>query len=109
MSIAEHIDREIEDARAGKIAAAHFRVVCSSWSVLNRLLNGGTRTREKPLGNNSLLREKIGNAQMKQMFRLIDVFDKLDIPWTVENPESSALFWLHRWKNMNTGPFTTVC
>ena len=57
MSIAANIDREIEDARAGKIAAAHFGVVCSSWSVLNSLLNGGTRTREKTLGNGSLLRE----------------------------------------------------
>ena len=56
MSIAEHFDREIEDARAGKIAAARFGVVCSSWSVLSKLLNGGTRTREKPLGDNSLLR-----------------------------------------------------
>ena len=74
MSIAENIDREIEDARAGMISAAHFGVVCSSWSVLNRLLNGGTRTREKPSGNGSLLREKIGNTQMKQMLRLIDVF-----------------------------------
>ena len=88
------MDREIKDACAGNIVAAHFGVVCSSWSVLNRLLNGGTRTREKPLGNGSLLREKIGNTQMKQMFRLIDVFDELSIPWTVENPESPALFWL---------------
>ena len=109
MSIAEHIDREIEDARAGQIAAAHFGVVCSSWSALNRLSNGGTRTREKSLGNNSLLRDKVGNTQMKQMFRLIDVLDKLDIPWTVENPESSALFWLDKWNNMNTGHLTNVC
>ena len=54
MSIAENIDREIKDARAGKIAASHCGVVCLFWSVLNRLLNGGTRTREKPLGNGSL-------------------------------------------------------
>ena len=66
--------------------------------MLNRLLNGGTRARDKPVGNNSLLREKVGNTQMRQMFRLIDVFDKLDIPWTVENPESSALFWFDKWK-----------
>ena len=78
----------LRDARAGKMSAAHFGVVCSSWSVLNSLLNGGTRIREKPLGNGSLLRENFGNTQMKQMFRLIDVFDDLSIPWTVENPES---------------------
>ena len=42
---------------------------------------------------------------MKQMFRLIVVLDKLDIPWTVENPESSALFWLDKWKKYEHGTF----
>ena len=68
MSIAENIDRDIEDARAGKISADHFGVVCSCWSVFNRLLNGGTRTREKHLGNGSLLRETIGNTQINKCF-----------------------------------------
>ena len=42
---------------------------------------------------------------MKQMFRLIDVLDELGIPWTVENPESSALFWLSKWKKYEHGTF----
>ena len=100
MSLPRNVDREIAAARRGEMIGAHFGIVCSSWSVLNRLLNGGTRTCLCPLGDNSLVREILGNKQAKQLFRLLDVFDQLGIPWSVENPESSALWWLPQWHSV---------
>ena len=99
----EVIDGQIAKARRGETVGAHFGIVCSSWSVLKRLLNSGTRTKDKPQGNNTLQRERTGNEQATQMFRLIKVFDELKIPYSVENPESSALWWLSRWSGVPSG------
>jgi hypothetical protein len=103
MGLAKVIDAEIAAANNNEILGAHFGIVCSSWSILNRLLNGGTRTREAPRGDGSLARERTGNQQATQMFRLIKEFDRLGIPYSVENPESSALWWLPQWKNVPFG------
>ena len=43
MSIEAVIEAEIAAAERDEIVGAHFGIVCSSWSVLKRLLNGGTR------------------------------------------------------------------
>ena len=71
-------------------------IVCSSWSVLRRWLNGGTRTWEQPAGNGTLHREIVGNEQARLMFPITHVFDEFGIPYTVEHPESSALWWLRQ-------------
>ena len=99
----EVIDEEIAKARRVETVGVHFRIVCSSWSVFNRLLNGGTRTKDKPQGNNTLQCERTGNEQATQMFRLVKVFDELKIPYSVENPESSALWWLSQWSGVPSG------
>ena len=99
----EVIHEEVAKARRGETVGAHFGIVCSSWSALNRLLNSGTRTKDKPQGNNTLQRGRTGNEQAAQMFRLIKVFDELKIPYSVENPESSALWWLSQWSGVPSG------
>ena len=45
MSLEEVFRAEIAAAERGEIVGAHFGIVCRSWSMLNRLLNGGTRTK----------------------------------------------------------------
>ena len=96
MSIKSVIEPEIVAAERGEIIGAHFGIVCGSWNVLNRGLNGGTRTREKPAGNGTLHREIVGNEQARLMLSFIKVFRQTGIPYTVENPESSALWWLEQ-------------
>ena len=85
------VEEEIRAARAGEIDYAHFGIVCSSWSTLNKI-NGGTRSRQKPRGDETLRREIVGNVQHDQMMRLLLVFLALGIGFTVENPLSSFLW-----------------
>ena len=73
------IDQEIDDARKGLIRGAHFGLVCSSWSRLNTLWNGGTRTCENPHGDGTLEREIRGNKQLAAAWRLMCVFLELGI------------------------------
>ena len=80
MSIKSVIDAEIAAAERGEIVGAQFEIVCSSWSVFSRLLNGGTRSREKPAGNGALHREIVGNEQARLMFRLINVLGRDAFP-----------------------------
>ena len=74
MSIKPVIEAEIAAAERAEIVGAHVGIVCSSWSVLSRLLNGGARTREKPAGSGTSHREMVGNEQARFMFRPIKVF-----------------------------------
>ena len=96
MSVKAVIEKVIAVAERGGMVGAHFGIVCSSWSVLNRL-NCGTTTRQQPHGNGTLRMELLGNEQTRLMFCLTREFDRLGIPYTVENPESSALWWLSQW------------
>ncbi len=50
------VEEEIRAARAGEIDYAHFGIVCSSWSTLNKI-NGGSRTRINARGNEVLERD----------------------------------------------------
>ena len=97
MSIKSVIESDIAAARRGEMGGTHFGIVCSSWTVLNRFLNGGTRMREKPAGNGTLHREIVGNKQANFMFLLIDVLRESRILYNVGNPESSAFWWLEQW------------
>ena len=86
------IDREIADAEAGLIAGAHFGLLCASWCRMTQKWNGGTRTNENPYGSGCLQREIDGNRQLSESWRLMQVFLRLGIPFTVENPVDSLLW-----------------
>ena len=86
------MDKEIADAEAGLILGAHFGINCSSWSRLNMLFNGGTRTALKPEGLGTLSREVQGNQEFTGMMRLVVVLHRLGIPVTIENPETSMIW-----------------
>ena len=59
------IDERIALANAGFTQYCHFGIVCSSWGIINRTWNGGTRTPENSYGDNSLARERLGNVQLR--------------------------------------------
>ena len=92
MTSAKVIDEQIRAVRAGELLYCHFGIVCSSWGIINRIWNGGTRTAASPFGDGSLAREVLGHLQLKQMMKLIHVLIELDIPFTVENPIQSLLW-----------------
>ena len=93
MASEDVIEQEIRDAKEGRILGAHFGITCSSWSVIQRLFNGGTRCAENPYGSNLWEREIQGNRELSLAWKLIRVFLELNIPVTLENPESSAIWW----------------
>ncbi len=86
------VESFIEDVEAGDVEYCHFGLKCASWSRINMLFNGGTRTIENALGDGSLTRETDGNDQLFQMVRLIDTCNKCNVPWTLENPEGSFVW-----------------
>ena len=86
------VSREIDDARAGRIAGAHFGIVCSSWCRMTQRFNHGTRSEALPYGDGSSQKENTGNEQLQQMWRMILVFLELHIPFTIENPVDSLLW-----------------
>ena len=86
------VSRQIRDIGAGLVLYSHFGIVCSSWGIINRIWNGGTRTREFPMGNDTLQRERLGNLQLKQMMKIICALVKHKVPFTIENPIQSLLW-----------------
>ena len=86
------VSRQIRDIGAGLVLYSHFGIVCSSWGIINRIWNGGTRTREFPMGNDTLQRERLGNLQLKQMMKIICTLVKHKVPFTIENPIQSLLW-----------------
>ena len=70
----------------------HFGIPCSSFSILQHS-NNGTRRKDNPEGNGSLLREVIGNEILRRTLILIDILERSGNYWTIENPASSYL-WL---------------
>ena len=115
MTSAKVIDEQIRAVRAGELLYCHFGIVCSSWGIINRIWNGGTRTAASPFGDGSLAREVLGNLQLKQTMKPIHVLIELDIPFTVENPMQSLLWKTPRFSNYSACPTaralpsTSVC
>ncbi len=70
----------------------HFGLPCGSFSVLQHS-NKGTRRKNNPSGNNTLLREIIGNEILRRTVILIEILEENGNHWTLENPASSYA-WL---------------
>ena len=86
------IDQEIKDIQNGLVASAHIGIVCSSWCKMNQVYNGGSRTKENPIGAKILQREIVGNRQLFQLQRLVAALVKADVPFTIENPHDSYIW-----------------
>ena len=60
--------------------------------VLTCIQNGGTQTADRPYGNGTLEREVVGNLQLAQMIRLLNVLMKGELPFIIENPIHTLLW-----------------
>ena len=69
----------------------HFGFPCGSFSILQNL-NGGTRTKDQPMGNGSLRRENLGNKIMLRTIHLCQLLHAHGSLFTLENPKIS-LAW----------------
>ena len=76
-------------------------LTCVSWSIARNRTNT-IRSREEPYGvsnprqpfsANDSARLLEGNLQVRRIIVLIRVLHELGIPWILENPDSSIVFW----------------
>jgi len=70
----------------------HFGLPCSSFSIINLNMNGGTRNSDTPNGNGSLERERVGNTLLERTLKLIKLLSQSGHTWTLENPGTSFVF-----------------
>ena len=66
----------------------HFGFPCGSFSIMQNM-NKGTRTREKPDGNGTLSRERVGNEILRRTIHLCNLLHAHGSFFTLENPATS--------------------
>lgn len=66
----------------------HFGFPCGSFSLMQNM-NRGTRTKEQPLGDGSLERERKGNEIMHRTIHLCNLLHEHGSIFTLENPRTS--------------------
>lgn len=93
-------DKLIADAREPH-QVWHFGMPCGSFSLLQNL-NGGTRSKDKPEGDNSLLRERVGNEIAKRTCYVCMVLLEHGNFFTIENPKTSLAWYLKELKHLES-------
>ena len=95
--------RKLErDALKGRIVAAMLATPCTSWSVARNRTNvirsrgepWGVQFPKKPLSVKDAESLRLGNKTMRSTLKLLRLFTKLKIPWALENPFSSNMWWV---------------
>ena len=104
LSDAAIIDGQIDEARRGLVRSAHFGLLCRSWCKMTMQYNQGTRTKSNPQGDGILKREVEGNRQLAEAFRLMVVLRELTIPFTLENPHDSFLWYSNEIAELRSWP-----
>ena len=79
----------------------HFGMPCGSFSLLQNM-NGGTRNKDEPEGNGTLLREKIGNELARRTCYLCMILLKQGNFFTIENPRTSLAWYLKELKQLGS-------
>ncbi len=90
--VVANLEREIDQ---GLYTYMHFGICCAGWGKANEM-NGGTRTREEPLGGAKgplLEREVLSNRMAVIVCRLCMKLHQNGAFFSLENPEESHL-WL---------------
>ena len=90
------------DALKGRLVAAMLATPCTSWSVARNRTNvirsrfepWGVRHPPKPISAKDSESLRLGNLTMRSTLRLIKLFTRLGIPWALENPFSSNMWWV---------------
>ena len=71
----------------------HFGLPSASFSVLQHS-NKGTRRWDRPEGDGSVERERLGNELLRRTCFLIDILEKHNNYWTLENLLSSYIWYM---------------
>jgi hypothetical protein len=80
-------------AQNKQIRSCHFGIVCTTWGALHMLFNGGTRSRDKPLGDGSKPNEVNANKSVAWMCQMLTILLAVGSFFTIENPARSILFY----------------
>ena len=75
-----------------KLRYVHLGTPCSSFSILQKLFNKGTRTSKRPQGDGTNDKERHGNLLVKHSLIIIRACIQYGAFWSLENPKSSYLF-----------------
>ena len=88
----EVFDHLLSLVLAGVYIYIHFGLVRSSFSLLQTLFNGGTRTADRPQGDGSLDREVHGNNQATAVAKLCWAQHRANGWFSIENPRGSFVW-----------------
>ena len=88
------------DNKTGKLKGGMLAPPCSSFSIA-RDRTGVIRTRDRPYGVDNVSeadaqRLKIGNDTAAAAITIAMLLHKAGLPWVLENPKSSKMWWLPR-------------
>ena len=85
---------------------------CSSWSMMNQSVS---RTHSDPWGVSgqpspgAFEKVKVGNRCARAALRIIRDCNKFNLPWALEHPRSSRLFWTREFQNLMQQDNVIVC
>ena len=109
----EHVLRHIrQEISKGRLFAAMVAPPCSSWSMMNRSVS---RTHSDPWGVNgqpspvAFEKVKVGNSCARAALRIIRDCNKFNLPWALEHPRSSRLFWTREFQNLMQQDNVIIC
>ena len=75
-----------------KLRYVHLGTPCSSFSILQKLFNKGTRTTKRHQGDGTNDKERHGNLLVKHSLIIIHACIQHGAFWILENPKSSYMF-----------------
>ena len=102
------LNKICRDAKDGRLIAAAFGPPCASWSIArDRTLV--IRNQLQPWGldnlpENEQVKVEAGNKTLRATLKLIRTLHRLGIPWSLENPGSSKMWWTKELKEIMTWP-----
>ena len=102
----------VSDVRRGFVLGAMLAPPCASFSPA-RDRTGALRSRDFPMGLPNLsepdrLRVESGNACLEAAAKLLNVFHSAGLPWILENPHASKMWWHPRLEQLHSDSLVTV-
>ena len=102
LTLLKNINLLCSEAKANKLIAVMIAIECRSWGIARHRTNvirsraepWGVSEPIKPFSDNDWEALKSGNLQARRILKLINYIHVLGVPWAVENPVSSILWWV---------------
>ena len=94
--------RLAQDAVRGLLISCMMAIVCTSWTTARNRTNTirsraepwGVAHPRKPLSDLDVGRLREGNDQVRKLLKFLKLLHRLRIPWCIENPANSVLWWV---------------